>query len=174
MSSTTLPQRSPWVSRLEITTYLVVLTVCAVILSERAMGYLQPSDQPLAKGDRIEALRDLVPENAERGFVMVLSPDCQFCTASLPSLGQLAQERDRRGSTVGIAGVVATAEHLEAESALLAEAGVRVDQLVQVDPRALRVRGVPTTLLVDRGGKILESWVGQINATRAEAMMEFL
>ena len=174
MNVTQEPKKRTWVARLEIVTYLMVLAVCAVILTDRVVARSATPAGELSKGDRVEALKELVPDDSDKAFVLVLSPTCKFCKNSLPSFQQLIEARDRQGSRVAISGVVRSPDQIEPEADVLQTAGVRIDTLTSINLADMKIRGVPTTLLIDRDGTVLESWLGEINETRAQELIRHL
>ena len=172
------PQRSSakrWRERLEVLAYIAVIATCAVILAEKGLVYLQaPETDTIAQGDQFDALQPLVPDEADQAFVLVLSPTCQYCAASMPAFKKLVEQRNQKNASVAIVAAIHVSTPLAAEQQVLDEHNVAVDDLVQLDSGALKIRGVPTTLLINKAGEVLEVWSGQMTEARAEELIDKL
>jgi thioredoxin-related protein len=51
---------------------------------------------------------------------------------------------------------------VEEEQKILDKNNVKVDKIIQLDMDKMNVQGVPTMLLVDKQGKVLEIWNGRL------------
>lgn len=56
-------------------------------------------------------------------------------------------------------------------SRYLSEKNVAVDEIVQLNPGQIDVRGTPTLPLVDRTGLVLEAWNGKLPADKEMEVM---
>jgi hypothetical protein len=87
-------------------------------------------------------------------LILALSSNCHFCTNSAPFYTKLVQ---KKGSTR----LVAVLPQPEGEGRkYLEKLGVSVDEVRQLSPDRIGVRGTPTLILVDASGGIRSSWVG--------------
>ena len=60
------------------------------------------------------------------------------------------------------------------ESAKFATAGAQPDSMVNLDFAAIKVPGTPTLMLVDNTGKVLNVWVGKLDASLEKEVFEVL
>ena len=168
---------SKWKSRLEIVAYLSVIVVCAAILLEKGIdsvnGPRQPAQAPptIARGDGFTALQALVPSEAEEAFVLVLSPTCTYCNASLPAFRRLVEARDSKSSPTAVVAAIHPTVPMEVEEAILEKGQVEVDEIRHLDSPSVGIRGLPTTLLIDRSGEVLGVWPGQMTDDRVQELI---
>ena len=155
---------------------IVACAIATVVLIRNQ--FLRPDAAPppgspavVEKGERFDQLKALVPVGSQRTLVVALSPACHFCDESMPFYRQIVEERKQRKSTVNFIAAV-PAEDMKAEEAQkLATAGAQPDSLVKLDFAAVKVPGTPTLMLLDDDGKVLDVWVGKLDAS---AQMEVL
>jgi thioredoxin-related protein len=102
-------------------------------------------------------------------LVFALSTQCHFCKESAPFYRRLRQ--DLGGSIKMIAvlpqSVAEAQQYLEAE-------GVRFDQVRQLAPAGVGVRGTPTILLVDSRGIVSRVWTGRLQEEEEEQVLSVL
>ncbi|HJX29255.1 MAG TPA: hypothetical protein VJ885_15195 [Thermoanaerobaculia bacterium] len=159
-------------SKLDTVANIAIIVVCiiaAAILIRN--NFLQPQQQqgnrpPEAEvGDQLDALRPVIPAGSDRAMVVALSPTCHFCNESMPFYKQLIDQRNQSGSGVKVIAAVPRDEAKAEEQQKFATAGVQPDALVTVDFASIKVPGTPTILLVDKQGKVLDVWVGKLDAS---------
>jgi thioredoxin-related protein len=145
---------------------IVVAILLAVILvknyllprNEQQANIPAPPPQAAATGNRI-SLPDVDWAQNRRTLVAVLSTTCRYCTESASLYQQIAAERSKRDDVKTIAlfpQPVADAQQY------LSRLGVTVDEIKQVEPSAVNVRGTPTLLMVDETGTVKKVWVGKL------------
>lgn len=110
----------------------------------------------LQKGTKI-SLRNIDWQKNGRTLLLALSTTCHFCTESAPFYQHLVKEH---GQAQLIALVPQTVD--EGKS-YLKNLGVQVDDVRQASPDETGITGTPTLILVDRDGKIANSWVGVLS-----------
>jgi hypothetical protein len=167
---------------LDTTANIAIIMVCAiagVALIRNQFFPPRPAPPPgsppmVAKGERFDQLKAVVPARSQRALVVALSPACRFCDESMPFYKQIVDERDRRRSPVKFVAAVATEELKSQEAQKLATAGARPDSLVQLDFAAVKVPGTPILMLVDDEGEVLDVWVGQLDASSQQAVLSML
>lgn len=149
-------------TKLDRAANVAVLVVSAVALLVLGKTYLFASDPRLGvqPGDRVAALAELVPNGADQALLVALSPDCHYCTESMPFYSRLLRETKERPTP--LIALVSSAGERVREVAIAASAGVAFDDVVVADfPRA-RLVATPTVVHVDRRGKVLDVWRGQL------------
>lgn len=96
----------------------------------------------------------------DRTLLLVLSKGCHFCSESARFYRRLAREARQRQGDVQLVAVLPQDE--PTARGYLAELGVDIGEVRTAPLDALKVPGTPTLILVDRSGKVLGSWVGQL------------
>jgi thiol-disulfide isomerase/thioredoxin len=94
-----------------------------------------------------------------QSLVVVISTDCHFCHESVPFYQELSRRAAQSGHVKMIAVFpqeVSTAkEYLDSNS-------ITVGQIIQANPPNIGVRGTPTLLLIDKDGRVTETWLGRL------------
>ncbi|MEM7584531.1 MAG: hypothetical protein AAF560_14170 [Acidobacteriota bacterium] len=163
--------------KLEIAVNLSIIALCLTAVATFAKVHFFSSPTPLepvAQGDVLEPVRDLVAEQEESALLVALSPTCGYCTDSFPFLGRLAAERTARGAPVRLVAVVNSEEEMSRERELLNASGVELDDVVAVDFLSLRVPGTPTILHVDDRGEVLNVWLGLLDEEGEREVLQVL
>lgn len=106
--------------------------------------------------------------DSEETVVIALSQKCRFCTESAPFYQKLVGElAGRKGVRV-----VAVFPHEASEGKkYLDELQVPVTEVTQAPLASFGVRGTPTLMIVDKSGKVRESWVGMLTADRESEVL---
>jgi thioredoxin-related protein len=155
---------------------IVVCVIAAVVLVRNQFFPPRPPGAPpqVEKGERFDQLKAIVPAGSDRALVVVVSPTCHFCDDSMPFYKKLIDERNQKGSAVKVIAAVPNEQAKAEESQKFATAGANPDGMVHVDFSAIKVPGTPTLLLVDNNGKVLDVWVGKLEADREKEVIEVL
>ena len=172
----------PKKSTLDTAANIAIIVVCAmaaVALSLTIRDRLFPPRPPGAppqveKGEQFDQLKNVVPAGSDRALVVAVSPQCHYCNDSLPFYKQLVDQRNQKGSGVKFVAAVPNEEAKAEESQKFTGAGVQVDNMVHLDFASIKVPGTPTLLLVDKQGKVLDVWVGKLDAGREKKVLETL
>jgi len=104
-----------------------------------------------------------------RTLVLAISTQCHFCTESAPFFRRVKEEAGKNPKMVALLPQSVT----EAERYLSGQ-GVKVDQIVQVQPGTLGIRGTPTLMLVNHKGVITKLWTGKIPDSEQDAVLSIL
>jgi thioredoxin-related protein len=156
-------------SKLDVTVNVAILVTCVIASTVLVRREFFPPQAPpppgsIAAGEHSEALRTALPAGADRALILAIAPGCHFCNESMDFYKQLVERRDSSGSPVKVVAAVSSADAKDPEGTRLAESGVKVDGLVQVDFAKAKVSGTPTVVLVDRQGKVLSVWMGKLDS----------
>jgi thioredoxin-related protein len=95
----------------------------------------------------------------EQTLVLVLQKTCHFCQESMPFYKKLTEIAKTRGKTKVVA---VFPDPLDDSTQYLNRQSVIVDEIKQSGLTDIKVRGTPTILLVDKDGKIQNSWIGKL------------
>lgn len=150
--------------RLEVAANVAILVVavliCAALVKTYLLGPAKPQQQSPAPavGSKV-SVPDVEWGKNGRTLVLVLQKGCHFCAESAPFYQRLV--RDTAGRE-GLRLVAVLPQQAEEGRQYLKELGVPIDDVRQVSPNDLGVRGTPTLLLVDGSGAVTDSWVGQL------------
>lgn len=152
---------------LETVTNIAIIVLCvvaSVVLIRNHFFPPRPPGMPQGAevGDRLDAVKTILPAGSTRTLVVAIAPACHFCNDSMPFYKSLMDERNRKGSAVKVVGAVPGPEAKDEESQHLSAAGVSFDAVAPVDFQKIKVSGTPTLLLVDATGKVEKVWVGQL------------
>jgi thioredoxin-related protein len=169
-------------SALDTAANISIIVVCAIAAAALIRNQFfparptpPPGSPPSAeKGERFEQLKAVVPAGSQRALVVALSPACHFCDESMTFYKRILNERDQRRSPVKFIAAVAAEDMKIEEAQKLATAGAQPDSLVQLNFGAVKVPGTPTLMLVDNEGKVLDVWVGKLDASRQQEVLNAL
>jgi thioredoxin-related protein len=167
-------------SKLDTIANIAIIIVCVIASVVLVRNFFFQPQQPaggppsVEKGERLEALQAALPAGADRTLVLAVSPQCHFCTESMPFYKRVVDERNKKGSAVKVVVAVPADEAREAEQKHLTDAGVQSDALVTLDFSSIKVPGTPTLLLVDKQGKVLDVWVGKLDKNGEEDVIAAL
>lgn len=163
--------------KIELLANIAIIVVALVLGGVMVKKYLLPGEPagpqppaPIQPGTQI-SLSDVDWAQSDQTLLLVLSDTCHFCTDSAPFYKRIVQEKSARGGTRLIA---VLPQDVEKGKAYLGKLGVSVDEVKQSSLAAVGVRGTPTLILVDKAGKTLSSWVGQLPPDKeAEVLSRF-
>jgi thiol-disulfide isomerase/thioredoxin len=101
--------------------------------------------------------------DSDQTVVLALSNKCHFCTESAPFYQKLTRElADQKKVRVLAVFPQDTSEGKKYLDGL----NVPITEVAQATLDSLGVRGTPTLVLVDKSGKVEQSWVGRLTAER--------
>jgi len=158
-----------------ITTILVVVlfvTIGIVYLRARFFQkQVDPEGSTVAKDLKIADALQLEYKTHSRTLILALEKDCVYCERSAPFYKQLLnlQTRDA-GNTQLIAAL--PNDDWEAKQYLRKEELESLPYIPNAKLAELKVTTFPTLILVDRLGRVLESWSGQLDNERQNQVLE--
>lgn len=164
---------------LDLLTWIVAAAALALVVRERVLpwiaerGIVDPGDRvgaelsvlDTATGDSIPLARD------SSTLVFVFRSTCAACTRSVPAWARLAREAGVRAIAVGLESARAAARYARAH---LPAARPAVPTDARRFARQLRIRVVPTTLLIDREGRLAERRVGPLEESDVTELRRLL
>jgi thioredoxin-related protein len=115
-------------------------------------------NKPIKVGTKLD-LPNADWDKSDKTLVMALSTNCRFCTESTPFYKKLA-EKNANNENVRL--VVVTPQDITEAKNYLEKHEVLVNRIKQSTLNKIQVSGTPTLILVDRNGKVLNSWVGKL------------
>jgi len=145
--------------KLEVIGYVAVILISLATLGVK---WSMRPPEPLAKGDQLDVLQEHLVSDKDQTIVLAISPNCPHCTKSMPFFRQIIEKRNAEGISKSVIVALHEQTPVEEEQKILDKNNVKVDKIVQLDMDKMNVQGVPTMLLVDRDGKVLEVWNGRL------------
>ncbi len=173
-------------STLDTVANIAIIVVCAIAAAVLVRNQFFPPRPPGAppqaeKGEQYAQLKAVVPAGASRALVVAVQPGCHYCNDSMAFYKQLLDQRNQQASKVKfIAAVPANDKPADAQKLVSDEAekfaavGAHPDNMVNIDFNAIKVPGTPTLMLVDNNGKILNVWVGKLDAGGEKEVLKTL
>ncbi|HXC71154.1 MAG TPA: hypothetical protein VN644_14325 [Pyrinomonadaceae bacterium] len=150
--------------RLELLANIAIILVAISLMAVLAKRYIftsgnQTSEQIQSNvGTKVSQL-DIDWSKSDKNLLLVLSNTCHFCTESAPFYQRLVQERTQR-DTFRLAAVLP--QPVNEGRSYLNGLGVNIDEVKQLSPSAIRIRGTPTLLLVNSAGVVTDEWLGKL------------
>jgi len=140
---------------------IVVTGLTAAGLLQHRLSTPTPSAVSDAALEGMSVLLDGVRLEQAPRLVLVLSATCRYCDESGDTLSRVALAARR----VRLPVVVVTTDQEPAIRAFLTKIGVQPTLIHhQTRPEELRVRGTPTTLVVNASGRVARAWTGKLTA----------
>ena len=101
---------------------------------------------------------------SDHTVLLALSKDCHFCTESAPFYRKLVDETAGRSDVRIVA--IFPREGVSDGNAYLNELGLSVAETRHAPLETIGARGTPTLVLVDKGGKVVQSWTGRLTSEK--------
>jgi rhodanese-related sulfurtransferase len=98
--------------------------------------------------------------SSEQTILAVLDKNCRFCKEDAPFYRRLAAATQSRNGRL----VVAFPHSVEDGTDYLQAEGIPASEVIQIRLKSLDLQGTPTLLLLNRHGKIIAKWVGELSA----------
>lgn len=105
---------------------------------------------------------------SNKSVVLALSDQCHFCTESAPFYQKLTTELAQRRDVQVIA---VFPQRVGDGKQYLGKLGVPISDVRQAAFDSLGVRGTPTLMIVDRNGKVEQSWVGRLSPDKESEVL---
>jgi len=158
-----------------ITTVLVVaifLTVAGIYLHNRFFKkQVNPLGSTIAKESRIADAFPIEYKTHSRTLILALDKDCVYCERSVGFYKRLLDlPVTDAGNTQFMA--VLSNDAWDTEQYLRKEGLERLPHLANIPLRQLKITVLPTLILVDRLGRVLESWSGELDDERQRQVVE--
>jgi len=171
-------------SRLDFVVNVATLLVCAVVvfsvfrpISREPQPPLPAPPPTLEKGDHLPPLADLHLERSDKTLLMVLKDGCKYCEASTSFYKEVLHRSERDIQLGHIQLVLLTPDRPEIAEGYLRRNGLSLQGMLTVTPsqgQSLKVRGTPTLILVNKGGTVLQVWLGKLDNDREREVLAAL
>lgn len=158
-----------------ITTILVValfLTVGIIYLHGRFYKkQIDPAGSTVSKDLRIADALKLEYKTYSRTLILALDKDCVFCERSAGFYKQLLDVQAKSAGNTQLIAALPN-DDWEAKQYLRKEGLEHLPHISNIKLNELKITVLPTLVLVDRLGRVLESWSGQLDGERQEQVVE--
>ncbi len=122
---------------------------------------------PVARGMKLPSL-NINQSATEQVLLLALSSQCHFCSESAPLYRRITQEISGKQIRV----VALLPQSVDEGREYLRGLQVSVDDVRQVDLRALGIFTTPTVLLLDRDGTVDDVWVGKLSTNMEFSLLD--
>jgi len=155
--------------KIEITTNLLIIVVLVLIGGSYLKARLGHHQQGLSVGERIAAPAGYDWHEHAQTLVVAVRAGCIYCEHSYPLYQRLeGLEHDKHLKAHML---VVMPDSKEAGTALLSTHGLTSQSISGTLLNNMNVYGTPTLLLVDANGRLLQSWIGELDASKADALL---
>ena len=141
---------------------VIVAILLSVVLVKR---FILSSDEPTSSAANELSPGNQVPvegiEWVKSGhtLLLVLQKGCRYCTESAPFYQRLIKETANRND---VKLIVLVPQSVTEGKQYLDEIGVGINDIRQVSPSQVKVRGTPTLILVNESGVAVDVWKGKL------------
>ena len=139
---------------------IILVAISLVVVLAKRYIFTGPTPQnPLSNVGATLLLPGVDWSQNNKNLLLVLSDSCKYCTESAPFYQHLVQERAKRQTfrlTAGFPQPVSDGRKY------LNGLGVAIDDVLELSPGAIRIRGTPTILLVNNAGVVIDEWLGKL------------
>ena len=140
---------------------IILVAISLVVVLAKLFVFTGPaSDSPQTNIGAKLSLPDIDWSKNNKNLLLVLTDSCKYCTESAPFYQHLVQERARRETFRLIA--VFPQPVVSDGRKYLNGLGVAIDDIRELSPAAIRIRGTPTLLLVNNAGVVTDEWLGKL------------
>lgn len=142
-----------------------VALIGAVIYGSTAMRAPKAAAElpPYINGEFVPTIEGVSYSKPKATLVIFLRSSCVYCELSLPFYSRLVAERNRLAAPLQI--VAVTLEDKDVIDSFLSDHNVTVDATATIARAAWRkLARTPTLLLVDKDGRVRDSWVGRLSS----------
>lgn len=158
-----------------ITTVLVILLFLTIgIIYLHGKFYkkqVDPVGSTVSKDLKIADALALEYKTHSRTLILALDKDCVYCARSAGFYKQLLDLQARGETNTQLIAALPN-DNWEAKQYLRKEGLERLPFLSNAKLDQLKITALPTLILVDRMGAVLESWSGQLDDERQEQVLE--
>jgi hypothetical protein len=155
--------------RVELLTNIAIIIVAILLVIVIARRFVFTNHTPVQQaashpshpslGTKL-SLPDVDWSKSDKTLLLVLSQGCKYCDESASFYQRLVQEQARRKSFR----LVAVLPQPDTDGRrYLNNLNVFIDEIKQLSPSAVGVRGTPTLLLVSSTGILTDAWVGKLS-----------
>ncbi len=155
--------------KLEIASNILIIAVVLLIGGTYLKSQLGHRDGEPAIGEKINPPLGYNWHKVAPTLVLAVRDGCVYCERSYPLYRRL--EGLERDNHLKAHMLVVMPDEVTRAAALLSSQGITSQAIANTPLRDIKVSGTPTLLLVDASGRLLQSWVGELDASKADALI---
>ena len=155
--------------KIEIATNLLIIVALVLIGGSYVKARLGHHSERLSVGERIDAPSGYDWHEHAQTLVVAVRAGCIYCEHSYPLYKRL--EGLERDDQLKAHMLVVMPDSKETGAALLSSHGLASQNIPGTLLNNMKVYGTPTLLLVDANGRLLQSWIGELDASKADALL---
>jgi hypothetical protein len=156
--------------KLEIATNILIIAVLLLMTGTFIKSQLSRHEViGLFPGDKIGAPAGYDWHSYAQTLVVAVRKGCIYCERSYPLYRRLdGLEHDSRLKAHML---MVMPDDPASGAALLSSQGITSQSVFGIPLNNIKVSGTPTLLLVGADGRLLQSWVGELDASKADALV---
>lgn len=164
----TLVKRIETVANVCIIVVAIVVCIAAVRYFRTKASDSQAATRPIAAGTKINLQSQDWAKNRQT-LLLALSTNCKYCSASAGFYQRLVNDASSNTRLVAV-----LPQTREESYSYLRDLKVTIEDVQQVSPASLGVRGTPTLILVNGEGTVTKSWAGQLSPEKEQEVLSAL
>ena len=143
---------------------IILVAISLVVVLAKRFVFTGPAPNTTAESSQPNigaklSLPDVDWSKSNKNLILVLSDSCKYCSESAPFYQHLVQERAQR-ATFRLTAVFP--QPVSDGQKYLNGLGVAIDDIKQLSPGTIRIKGTPTLLLVNNAGIVTDEWLGKL------------
>jgi thioredoxin-related protein len=156
--------------KIEIATNILIVLIMLLLGGSYLKTRLgHSSDVGLTIGNKLEPPKGYNWREHGQTLVVAVRKGCTYCERSYPFYRRL--ESLEHGNHLKAHMLMVMPDDPSSGAALLAEQGITSQSIGNIPLSSIKVSGTPTLLLVDANGRLLQRWVGELDASNTEAVL---
>lgn len=155
--------------KVELITNGLIIVVMLLIGGNYIKSRLVHRPGELSVGDKINAPHGYDWHRNGETLLIAVRKGCVYCERSYPLYRRL--ENLERDNQLKAHLLMVMPDDAVNGSALLSSQQIASESITNVPLNDIKVAGTPTLLLVDANGRLLQSWVGELDASKADALV---
>ncbi len=155
--------------KLEVITNILIIVVVLVVGGTYVKSRVGGHDGNLSPGEKINAPQGYNWHDHPQTLVVAVRQGCIYCERSYPLYRRL--EGLEHDSRLKAHMLIVMPDDPANAAALLTSQGIVSQSVPNTTLSDIKVSGTPTLLLVDANGRLLQSWVGELDVSKAEALV---
>jgi thioredoxin-related protein len=170
MNSTTLRRHLDIITTILVVALFVTMTV-VYVHGRFYKKQVDPAGSTVAKDLKIADALKLEYKTHSRTLILALDKNCTYCERSAEFYKRLLQSQATSAGNTQLVAVLPN-DDWEATHYLRQEGLERLPHVSNVKLGQFKISALPTLILVDRLGRVVESWSGQLDEARENQVLE--
>jgi thioredoxin-related protein len=155
--------------RVEIVTNILIAVVILMIGTTYLKSHTGHHEASLSPGEQINAPHGYKWRNHDQTLVVAVRKGCVYCERSYSLYRRL--DGLEHSNTLKAHMVIVMPDDPASGAELLRSQQITSQSIPDTPLGDVKVSGTPTLLLVDANGRLLQSWVGELDSSKAEALV---